>query len=420
MASAPSSFTPSRNATARARAGRERRTTIPDRPDLPINLWSIMKNCIGKELSKIPMPVNFSEPLSVLQRITEDLEYASLLETASTLEPFQQMAYVAAYAVSNYSTTGNRTNKPFNPLLGETYECDRTMDLGWRSITEQVSHHPPAAAHHAEGNGWVMYQDFTMTSRFRGKYLSVIPVGYTHVFFPGTKNHYSYKKITTTVHNIIVGKLWIDNHGDMEIINHGTGDKCVVKFFPYSYFSRETPRKIYGVVENSDGEPQLVVQGTWDKCVDMYKVIRSTGSGEKTKIETDSEPQRIWTVNPPYPGSERMHNFTRLAIELNEPEPGVAPTDSRLRPDQRLMEEGRWDEANKKKLQLEEKQRAVRRKREAEMEKAMQQGLSYEEYQPKWFQKTQDELTGTLIHKFLGAYWDCKEKGDWSGCPSIF
>ncbi|VDM66928.1 unnamed protein product, partial [Strongylus vulgaris] len=159
MATAPSSFASNRSVTNRARAGRERRSTIPDRPDLPINLWSIMKNCIGKELSKIPMPVNFSEPLSVLQRITEDLEYASLLETASTLvssfslflgfvskmsrfqEPFEQMAYVAAYAVSNYSTTGNRTNKPFNPLLGETYEFDRTSDLGWRSITEQVSAH---------------------------------------------------------------------------------------------------------------------------------------------------------------------------------------------------------------------------------------------------------------------------------------
>uniref|UniRef100_A0A7I5E9H0 Oxysterol-binding protein n=1 Tax=Haemonchus contortus TaxID=6289 RepID=A0A7I5E9H0_HAECO len=304
MTPTPSSFKPARAkaiAVPRARSGRERRTTIPDRPDLPINLWSIMKNCIGKELSKIPMPVNFSEPLSVLQRITEDLEYANLLETASTLGPLEQLAYVAAYGVSNYSTTGNRTNKPFNPLLGETYECDRTTDLGWRSITEQVSHHPPAAAHYAEGNGWVMYQDFTMTSRFRGKYLSVIPVGYTHVYFPGTKNHYSYKKITTTVHNIIVGKLWIDNHGDMEIINHGTGDKCVVKFFPYSYFSREAPRKVYGVVRDSRGEPHFVVQGTWDSHVDMLKVTRRIGTGDKARLETDSEPKRIWTVNPPPP-----------------------------------------------------------------------------------------------------------------------
>ena len=53
-------------------------------------------------------------------------------------DPLVQMCYVAAYAVSNYSTTGNRTNKPFNPLLGETYECDRSDDLGWKSLTEQV------------------------------------------------------------------------------------------------------------------------------------------------------------------------------------------------------------------------------------------------------------------------------------------
>lgn len=36
---------------------RQRRTRIPDKPNYYLNLWSIMKNCIGKELSKIPMPV---------------------------------------------------------------------------------------------------------------------------------------------------------------------------------------------------------------------------------------------------------------------------------------------------------------------------------------------------------------------------
>jgi len=33
------------------------RKRIPDRPNVNLNLWSIMKNCIGKELSRIPMPV---------------------------------------------------------------------------------------------------------------------------------------------------------------------------------------------------------------------------------------------------------------------------------------------------------------------------------------------------------------------------
>ncbi|CAI4231470.1 unnamed protein product [Auanema sp. JU1783] len=399
---------------------KQRRKKIPDRPDLPINLWSIMKNCIGKDLSKIPMPVNFSEPLSVLQRVTEDLEYAHLLEEAAQLDSLQQLCYVAAYAVSNYSTTGNRTNKPFNPLLGETYECDRLDDLGWRSISEQVSHHPPAAAQHAEGNGWVMFQDFALTSRFRGKYLSVIPVGSCHVHFPGSGDKYSYKKITTTVHNIIVGKLWIDNHGEMDIVNHRTGEKCNLKFIPYSYFSKETPRKIYGIVRDASDEPKYVVQGTWDKYVEMVKVVRCTGSGSKQKIETDENPRRIWTCHPPYPGADKMHNFTKFAIELNDPDDEVAPTDTRFRPDQRLMENGFWDESNKKKLEVEEKQRAVRRKREAEIEKAMVEGRGYEEYTPLWFTKTQDELTGALIHKFKYDYWDCKERHDWSRCPNIF
>ena len=42
-------------------------------------------------------------------------------------------------------------------------------------------------------------------------------------------------------------------------------------------------------------------------------------------------------------------------------EEGVAPTDSRLRPDQRLMELGRWDEANLEKERLEVKQRRKRK-----------------------------------------------------------
>lgn len=37
---------------------RTRRSRIPDKPNYSLNLWSIMKNCIGKDLSKIPMPVN--------------------------------------------------------------------------------------------------------------------------------------------------------------------------------------------------------------------------------------------------------------------------------------------------------------------------------------------------------------------------
>jgi len=70
---------------------------------------------------------------------------------------------------------------------------------------------------------------------------------------------------------------------------------------------------------------------------------------------------------------------------LNEPEEGIALTDSRLRPDQRLMESGRWDEANAEKLRLEEKQRAARRAREHDAENAASQGT----FMPLHREKTQ-------------------------------
>ena len=57
------------------------------------------------------------------------------------------MAHVAAFSMSIYSLMAERVAKPFNPLLNETFEFDRLDDLGWRSLSEQVGHHPPKMAH---------------------------------------------------------------------------------------------------------------------------------------------------------------------------------------------------------------------------------------------------------------------------------
>ncbi|KAK2587462.1 hypothetical protein KPH14_003169 [Odynerus spinipes] len=399
---------------------RQRRTRVPDKPNYPLNLWSIMKNCIGKDLSKIPMPVNFSEPLSMLQRLTEDYEYADILDRAADCtDSYEQMAYVAAFTISSYSTTASRTGKPFNPLLGETYECDRTDDLGWRAISEQVSHHPPMVAQHCEGRKWRCWQEFTMASKFRGKYLQVIPLGTAHLEFNSGQEHYTWRKVTTTVHNIIVGKLWVDQSGDMDIVNHKEGIKCHLKYIPYSYFSRDSQRKVKGVVMNANKEVKWVVQGTWDSKIEIAPVISTSGSPDNPVYKTG--PYILaWKRRMPAEDSERYYSFTELACQLNEPEEGVAPTDSRLRPDQRLMEEGRWDEANAEKLRLEEKQRAVRRAREHDAEEAAAQGLPYETWEPLWFKKQQDPYTDSLCYMYSGEYWECKSKGDWSRCPNIF
>jgi len=258
------------------------------RPNYSLNLWSIMKNCIGKDLSKIPIPVNFSEPLSMLQRVTEEMEYSSLLDLASqSQDQWEQMAYVAAFTVSSYSTTATRTNKPFNPLLGETYECDRLDDFGWRSLAEQVSHHPPGFAIHVESlKEWEFYQEFTMSSKFRGQYLQIVPLGTSHLEFKKTGHHFTWRKVATFVKNIIVGKLWIDNVGEMDIVNHKTKDVCHLKFFPYSYFSREPPRKVTGIITDSNNVARYVLNGTWTEQIEGAPVLNPQIVTEQTQLNT--------------------------------------------------------------------------------------------------------------------------------------
>ncbi|KAK1140173.1 oxysterol-binding protein 1-like [Acipenser oxyrinchus oxyrinchus] len=388
---------------------KKRRNRIPDKPNYSLNLWSIMKNCIGKELSKIPMPVNFNEPISMLQRLTEDLEYWSSWTEQRGENSLEQLCY------------GN----PSTPA-GETFELDRLEESGHRSLCEQVSHHPPAAAHHAESKrGWTLRQEISIASKFRGKYLSIMPLGSIHCLFANSGNHYTWKKVNTTVHNIIVGKLWIDQSGEIDIINHKTGDKCHLKFAPYSYFSRDVARKVTGVVTDSSGKAHFILSGTWDEKMDYSRVMQSTRGengveGRQKTVYQTLRAKDLWRRNPLPENAENMYYFSNLALSLNEEEEGVAPTDSRLRPDQRMMENGHWDEANSEKQRLEEKQRAVRRKRESESVKPEEEGAHVDNYKALWFERKEDPVSREVTNVYRGGYWEAKEKQDWSACPDVF
>ncbi|XP_016411762.1 oxysterol-binding protein-related protein 3-like isoform X2 [Sinocyclocheilus rhinocerous] len=151
-----------------------------------ISLWNILKNNIGKDLSKVAMPVQLNEPLNTLQRLCEELEYSELLDKAAhTQDPFERMVYIATFAVSSYASSYYRAGgKPFNPVLGETYECDRP-DKGFGFVAEQVSHHPPITACHAESKNFIFWQDVRWRNKFWGKSMEIVPVGTTHVVLPG-------------------------------------------------------------------------------------------------------------------------------------------------------------------------------------------------------------------------------------------
>lgn len=233
------------------------------------SIWSVLKNSIGKELSKITMPVVFNEPLSFLQRMVEYMEYAPLLNTASDLsDPVERMQYICAFAVSALASNWDRLGKPFNPLLGETYELERD---DYRVICEQVSHHPPISAFHADSKNFIFHGSIHPKLKFWGKSVEIQPKGTVTVELPKWGEAYTWSNVNCCVHNIIVGKLWIEQYGTMEIVNVATGHKAVLTFKPAGWFSKDLHR-VEGYIMDKNKKKSHFVYGKWTefiRCTDF-------------------------------------------------------------------------------------------------------------------------------------------------------
>lgn len=114
----------------------------------------------------------------------------------------------------------------------------------------------------------------------------------------------------------------------------------------------------------------------------------------------------LWEVAPRPSNSSEYYNFTLFAMRLNEFEEGMevpkslCPTDSRLRPDIRKLENGDMDGAAAEKTRLEEAQRD-RDKKQQKKKKAAE-----EEFVPRWFKQTQHPLTKADDWVCKENYWD--------------
>ncbi|XP_061030984.1 oxysterol-binding protein-related protein 7 isoform X5 [Eubalaena glacialis] len=333
--------------------GPPRRQCLPaaSGPGADVSLWNILRNNIGKDLSKVSMPVQLNEPLNTLQRLCEELEYSSLLDEAShTTDPCERMVYIAAFAVSAYSSTYHRAGcKPFNPVLGETYECERP-DRGFRFISEQVSHHPPISACHAESENFIFWQDMKWKNKFWGKSLEIVPVGMVNVSLPRFGDHFEWNKVTSCIHNILSGQRWIEHYGEVLIRNtQDSSCHCKITFCKAKYWSSNV-HEVQGAVFSRSGRVLHRLFGKWPEG--LYRGPPPGG-------------QCIWKPNSMPPNYERNFGFTQFALELNELtaelKRSLPSTDTRLRPDQRYLEEGNIQAAEAQKRRIEQLQRDRRK-----------------------------------------------------------
>eukprot|EP00041_Stephanoeca_diplocostata_P024463 m.620327 g.620327 ORF g.620327 m.620327 type:complete len:530 (-) comp22534_c0_seq7:96-1685(-) len=361
-----------------------RRNGWKPRSELPVkrkidpkeaSVWSILKKNIGKNLSKISMPIALNEPLSALQRLCEELEHCHLLDKAADEKcPSKQLLYVAAFAVSGYAATYFRGGrKPFNPLLGETYDyvCPEKK---FRFVAEQVSHHPPMSAGYATSPKWEVSQESGGETKFRATCLRILPQGRIRVKLLPSGSTFEWCKVTTSVEDIFSGNRWVDHYGTMIVTNNSNRDHAVVSFTQNGVFKKESRRnveaQVFSTAQGMDSPAVYTFKGKWNEML----VCPELNNEVLFKAPTVSQ-QRV----------ESQYGFSEYTCSLNDIPPEgckereyLLPTDVRHRPDQRMWELAQPG-ANEKKLQLEQLQRDRRAQREAKGER----------YEPKYFELKQ-------------------------------
>ncbi|KAH6798156.1 Oxysterol-binding family protein [Perilla frutescens var. hirtella] len=353
--------------------------------------WKMMQNYIGSDVtSMVTLPVLIFEPMTMLQKMAELMEYSHLLELADECEdPHMRLVYTAAWFISIYPAI-QRTWKPFNPILGETYEMVNHCGISF--IAEQVSHHPPMSAAHAENEHFAYDITSKVKTKFLGNSVDIYPVGRTRLTLKKSGVVFDLVPPPSKANNIIFGRTWVDSPGDMILTNLTTGEKVVLYFQPCGWFGAGR-YEVDGYVYDAEEEPKFLMTG---KCNEFMSYQPCDSEGEPTP---GSELKEVWRAADA-PQNDKFQ-YTHFAHKLNSFETApkkLLPSDSRLRSDRLALEQGDLSKAGVEKTRLEERQRAEKRTRETKNDV----------FKPKWFDLT-DEVATTPwsdleVYRYNGKY----------------
>jgi hypothetical protein len=353
--------------------------------------WKNMQKYIGSDItSMVTLPVLIFEPMTMLQKMAELMEYSYLLDLADECEdPYMQMVYAASWFISVYYAL-QRTWKPFNPILGETYEMINHGGITF--IAEQVSHHPPMSAAHAENEHFIYDITSKVKTKFLGNSVDIYPVGRTRLTLKKAGVTLDLVPPPSKVNNLIFGRTWVDSPGEMVLTNLTTGDKAVLYFQPCGWFGAGR-YEVDGYVYNSSEEPKMLMTGKWSESL-SYQPCDSEG-----EPLSGTEMKEVWKVADTPPNDKFQYTYFSHKLNSFDTAPKrLLPSDSRLRPDRFALEKGDLNKAGAEKTILEEKQRAEKKMRETKGE----------EFNPKWFETCNDVCTtpwGDLdIYRFNGEY----------------
>lgn len=227
----------------------------------------------GADLSRITLPTFILEKKSMLERITNQLQFPDmLLDAHNETNNLARFVKVIKWYMAGWHIAPKAVKKPLNPILGEYFTCYWDLPNKQQAfyIAEQTSHHPPESAYFymiPESNirvdGVVIPK-----SRFLGNSSAAMMEGKTVLTFLDILDEKTQKpeKFTLTQPNmyargILFGKMRFEL-GDHMIIKNQFYE-ADIEFKTKGYIGG-TYDAIQGIVRDNFGKEFFEISGKWN------------------------------------------------------------------------------------------------------------------------------------------------------------
>ena len=341
-----------------------------------------------KSISSKKFPLIFNEPITTLQKQCESFKNIKILyESFNEEKTEDKLIYILNYIFSELYENSCRILKPFNPILGETFEFYDKKN-NFRYFSEHVQHKPKdISAFFCESEKIIIFGDTKFESSFKimkGAY-EIEFLTKIHLLFKN-QMEFCYNQPKLLLKGIYSGKVFIIYSGEIYIYNNK--DDVVCKINIDEDFNVEG--NIYKI--NNENNPIYNIKGKWNKNV-------SYSNGEDEEIFFETKDKKIYGKTDDLNYS--LSDFTLNLNVVNEELKNVLPiTDTRLRNDLRLYEENKIEEAEKEKKKLEQFQR--NRHSEFNNNNVI--------YEPVYFKMKENNLSNDEIYEYKGNYFENREK----------
>jgi hypothetical protein len=292
------------------------------------------------------------------------LDHPDLLYEISTTTGHEQLIAVTRWFLSTlYGSYHSRCTgqssekKPFNPVLGEFITCNWRDDnnVGWKDANmfiEQVSHHPPVSAFsiHMNSPSKITVQGHCgQKTVFSTGAIKVSQVGRVKIQV-GDAEFTIFPLPDLSVAGLLSGRIFVELLGKT-VIKSSTGMNCEIEFIPKGWFSGEY-FQIKGLLNDNDGSQIGKISGNWTAktFVDFNE--------QKALLFDSSTAPATRTIKPIEEQKElESHRLWKPVKEY--------------------LVVGNYSEATAAKLEIEEYQRAIRKKRQQNEEKWVPQFFQF-------------------------------------------